>query len=111
MKRLTQHTLTAAAAASLISLGVYAATSNDAIPASPAGVSLTQAIAAAEQQVAGKATRAEYEQSGVSRTWVYDVEVVVGAKVLDVKVDAATGKVISSREDTTDQDDEHDEKD
>jgi uncharacterized membrane protein YkoI len=110
MKRLTKLTLTAVAATSLLSLGVYAA-SNDAIPAATPAISLSQAIAVAEQQAAGKATRAEYEQSGPSRVWVYDVEVSVGAKILDVKVDATTGRVVSTKEDSADQDDEHDEKD
>ena len=111
MNRSTRFSLAAAAATSIISIGVYAAATNDAIPAATPAISLSQAIAAAEQQAAGKAIRAEYEQSGPSRVWVYDIEVVVGAKAFDVKVDATTGKIISFKEDAVDQDDEHDEKD
>ena len=43
--------------------------------------------------------------------WFYDVEVVSGAKVFDVKVDADKGTVISSAEDEMDRDDDHDKKD
>ena len=82
---------------------------NDAVAGPPAKISLTQAIAAAEQQANGKATRAEYEQ--IKTGWAYDVEVVSGAKVFDVRVDADRGTVISSAEDTADRDDEHDKKD
>ena len=70
---------------------------------------LAQAVTAAEQHANGKAIRAEYEQSKPG--WVYDVEVVSGAKVFDVKVDADKGTVISSVEDKADRDDDHDKKD
>lgn len=43
--------------------GAYAAesTENDALAIAGAKISLTQAVTAAEQQVGGKASRAEYE--------------------------------------------------
>ena len=82
---------------------------NDAVAGPPAKISLTQAIATAEQQANGKATRAEYEQTKTG--WAYDVEVVSGAKVFDVRVDADKGTVISSAEDTADRNDEHDNED
>ncbi len=56
-----------------------------------------------------KASRAEYENS--KQGWVYDVEVVSGAKVFDVRVDADKGTVISSAEDKADHDDDHDKRD
>ena len=42
---------------------------------------------------------------------MYDVEVVSGAKVFDVKVDGTKGTVISSVEDKADHDGDHDKKD
>lgn len=89
----------------------YAAKSmeNDAMAITKAKIPMTQAITAAEQHVNGKAARAEYEQT--KGGWAYDVEVVSGTKVFDVKVDADNGTVISSVEDKADHDDDHDKKD
>lgn len=90
---------------------VYAAQSveNDAMAIGKAKIALNQAVAVAEQHANGKATKAEYENS--KQGWVYDVEVVSGTKVFDVKVDADKGTVISSAEDKADRDDDQDEKD
>ena len=74
-----------------------------------AKISLVQAVTVAEQHANGKASQAEFENS--KQGWVYDVEVVSGAKVFDVKIDADKGTVISSAEDKADRDDEHDAKD
>ena len=74
-----------------------------------AKVSMAQAIAAAEQHTSGKAMRAEYENT--KSGWAWDVETVSGAKVFDVRVDAANGTVLSSNADKSDRDDEHDERD
>ena len=65
---------------------------NDAMSISNARIGLGQAVAAAEQHVGGKATHAEYEHH--KGQWVFDVEVVKGASVMDVTVDADNGKVI-----------------
>ena len=73
---------------------------NDALAAVNAKVSLTKAIAAAEQHAAGKATKAEFERG--KQGPVYEVEVVSGGKVFDVKVDAEQGTVVASREDKAD---------
>ena len=83
---------------------------NDAEAVDQATVTLTKAIAAAEQQTGGRAARAEFEHSK-SHGWVYDVEVVAGAKVFDVKVDAKNGSVLASALDVADHDDEHDARD
>ncbi|NDP63527.1 PepSY domain-containing protein [Polaromonas sp.] len=94
-------------------IATYAATrmENDAASLPATKISLSQAVAAAEQQTNGRATRAELEhtKSGI----VFDVEVVSGAKVFDVRVDADKGTVISSAEDKADHenDDDHDKKD
>lgn len=90
----------------------YAASSgmeNDAMAIVNAKTSLVQAVTAAEQHTNGKATHAEYEHS--KQGWIYEVEVVSGAKVFDVKVDADKGTVISSAEDKADRNGDHDEKD
>lgn len=82
---------------------------NDALNITKAKIPLVQAVTTAELHANGKASRAEYENS--KQGWVYDVEVVSGAKVFDVRVDADKGTVISSAEDTADRDDDHDKKD
>ena len=110
MFRYTKTTL-AAAVLAVSSIAAFAATTlgNDAAALPVTKVSLSEAVAAAEQQANGRATRAELEhsKSGI----VYDVEVVSGTKTFDVKVDADKGTVIASTEDKSDRDDEHDEQD
>lgn len=92
-------------------IAAYATTrmENDAVSLPATKISLSQAVAAAEQQANGRATRAELEhtQSGI----FFEVEVVSGAKVFDVRVDADKGTVISSAEDKAEHDDDHDKKD
>jgi uncharacterized membrane protein YkoI len=83
---------------------------NDASRAPAAGVPLAAAIATAEQHVTGKAVRAEYETQKNGQ-WVYDIEVMAGSKVFDVKIDANKGTVIASAEDKVDTDDENDKAD
>ncbi len=114
MKRFHIGTIAAAGTAALLSIGVYAAATgsqNDATAVTQPNISLTQAISAAEQHAKGKASKAEYERGAKRDQWVYDVEIVAGAKVFDVKVDPGTGAVLSSTEDKIDSDDEHDHKD
>lgn len=87
----------------------YAAASgegNDALAAIQAPVSLTQAIAAAEQHANGKATRAEYEHS--RKGAYYEVEVVQGQQVWDVRVDPHKGTVITAALDKADGHDKDD---
>ena len=97
------------AAASTVVYAAAGNTDNDAMAITKAKTSLTQAVTTAEQHANGKAARAEYENS--KHGWVFDVEVVSGSKVFDVKVDSDKGTVISSEEDKADRDDDHDEKD
>jgi len=82
---------------------------NDVLAITQAKIPMTQAITVAEQHARGKAARAEYEHTKAG--WAYDVEVVSGAKVYDVKVHADKGTVISSVEDKADQDDDNDKAD
>ena len=111
MMHSTKLLLAVSTAIMLASAGVLAAGANDALSGPPAAISLSQAVTAAELHVTGKATRVEYEQSRVRGQWVYDVEVIVGAKVFDVRVDSTTGAILPSHEDHADRDDDHDRKD
>jgi len=104
--------LAALAALSATAIGsAYAANSaeNDALAIAGAKIDMTQAVTAAEQHVGGKASRAEYERH--KGQWVFDVEVVKDKKVMDVKVDPMSGKILASAEDKTDHDDGHDKAD
>lgn len=83
-------------------------TENDALGVTRVPVSLLQAVAAAEQSANGKAARAEFEQDKSGPH--YEVEIVSGAKVYDVRIDAASGKVLSSVEDHGDQQEKDDDK-
>ena len=89
----------------------YAAISpeNDALAIETARINMTQAVTTAEQHVGGKAARAEYEKH--KGQWVFDVEVVKGKTVMDVKVDPTSGKIISAAEDKSDRDNVHDKAD
>jgi uncharacterized membrane protein YkoI len=101
--------LAAVAALSATALGgAYAAQSagDDALAIAGAKIGLTQAVIAAEQHVGGKASRAEYERH--KGQWVFDVEVVKGTQVMDVKVDPTSGKVTAADEDRSDHDDDGD---
>ena len=75
---------------------------NDAVAdLAKAKISLNQAVTAAETQAGGKATKAALE--GERGALVFNVEVVAGDnKVVDVKVDANDGKVLSSTPDQAD---------
>ena len=110
MKRKLVVPAAAAALAALVAGAGYAANGeNDALAIAGAKIDLAKAVAAAEQHVGGKASKAEYERH--KGQWVFDIEVVKDKKVMDVKVDAGSGKVISATEDKADQDDDHDEAD
>lgn len=99
--------LAAAAVGSAFAAG--AGGGNDALAVSSAGIGLGQAVATAERQVGGKASKAEYEHH--KGQGVYDVEVVNGKSVTDVKVDAADGRVIEAKADRVDRDDGGDQED
>lgn len=75
---------------------------NDAVTdLAKAKISLGQAVSTAEAQAGGKATRAELD--GERGSVVFNVEVVTAdSKVIDVRVDAVDGKVLSSKQDQSD---------
>ncbi|MGB7755544.1 MAG: PepSY domain-containing protein [Salinisphaera sp.] len=97
--------LTTAATAAYASTG----NENDAVAITNAKISLSQAVQTAEQHAHGRASSAEYENT--SQGWAYDVEVVNGQKVFDVKIDAQDGSVLASSPDHADHDDDGDETD
>ena len=105
-----RYTKTALIAVVLGSLGTasFAAREmhNDALALKQANIGLIQAVTAAEEDVHGKAARAEFEKT--SAGWAWDVEVVQGTKVFDVRVDASNGTVVSSVPDKIDRHDRHD---
>ena len=109
MYRYTRLSLLAVATTGAVAYAANGGMGNDAMAIAKAKIPLTQAVTVAEQHANGKASRAEYENS--KQGWVYDVEVVSGAKVFDVRVDANKGTVISSAEDKADHDDDHDKRD
>lgn len=112
MVRKTSLILLAAAFAAVVTaaLAANAATGNDALAGDKASISLVQAITAAEQHhPGGRATRAEYEHSR-RLGWTYDVEIVSGPQVFDVRIDPQKGTVLSSVEDKADRDREEDER-
>lgn len=65
-----------------------------------AAIPLSQAAQVAATHVGGLVTRAEYEQTKAGMA--FDVEVVKGEKVFDVRVDAKTGAILSSASDKPD---------
>ena len=68
------------------------------VDASKATVTMSQAIATAEQQGGGKATRAQLENE--SGKLLYEVKVAGKDKATEVKVDATDGKVLAMGADT-----------
>jgi uncharacterized membrane protein YkoI len=106
MKRKLLAGAAAAAVAAMIAGGAYAARQQEpeeALAIANAKISLVQAVTAAEQHAGGKAAKAELETSQGRQ--VFDVEVVTAKTVMDVKVDATDGKVLSAVEDAADHDD------
>lgn len=78
---------------------VAPAAAAEAVPAAvaqPAPIGIEQAIAAAQKHHPGSKVK-DIELKGKHGIMVYDIGLVSGWKEYDVKVDAATGKVISSR--------------
>jgi len=91
---------------------VYALDDGSIAPGAPA-ITITQAIATAEQQANGRAIEAELEHG--RRGTYYEVKVVGTSGVHKVYVDAADGKVLASQQKSRlmswlddDDDDDHD---
>ena len=95
---------TAAVLCAAVMSSAYAEKSmeKDSLSINDTKVSMAQAVTTAEQHVGGKAVHAEYEHHKDRST--FDVEVVKDKKIIKVKIDPTSGKVLSSLED---KDDEH----
>jgi uncharacterized membrane protein YkoI len=61
-------------------------------------VTMSQAIATAEQQASGKATHAKLENE--TGKLLYEIKVAAKDKITEVKVDATDGKVLATGADT-----------
>ncbi len=108
MDKLTKYAIVATAIATLGNTAWAAKSSgNDALAIEQAKVLIAQAISVAEKVHSGKASKAEFEHT--KQGWVYEVEVVSGAKVFDVTVDADKGTILSSAEDMADHENGSDE--
>ena len=68
------------------------------IDVSKATVTMSQAVATAEQQAGGKATRAKLENE--TGKLLYEIKVASKDKTTEVKVDAQDGKVLASGAET-----------
>lgn len=68
------------------------------VDASKASVTMSQAVATAEQQAGGKATNAKLENE--TGKLLYEIKVAGKDKVTEVKVDATDGKVLAMGADT-----------
>ena len=108
-----KRTILLAGACAVIATGglglAYAAMApeNDALADAPAlasaKIGLQQAVAIAEGHVGGKAAHAAFGQGpGKRGKAVFEIEVVQGTTVTDVKVDAASGNVLSAVPDDAD---------
>lgn len=84
--------------------------SNELTTAASAKVPLREAVATAEQHLNGKAVRADFETEDNSQG-VYNIEVVTGTKVFDVRIDADKGTVLAANEDKADRDHDDEEAD
>ena len=100
MNQRTRTTLATAAFAALFAGAAQASPQERAAEfaaAQAAQTSLAAAVTTAEAHIpGGKAVEADFSHSHMSG-WVYKVEVLSGAQKFEVRVDPATGKVITSR--------------
>ena len=95
-------TASVATAGGLVYAQQSGGTQNDAMTdLAKTGISLVQAVTAAEQHVGGKASRAELENE--NGRLVYGIEVANNAQTVDVKIDAVNGSVVSAQLDQGDQ--------
>lgn len=88
--------LAAALLAGALAAGGPVLAAEDAGTATAPAVTITQAIATAEQHANGRAVEAELERS--ARGAYYEVKVVGGDGVREIHVDAADGRVLASKE-------------
>lgn len=109
----TRFLAAALVAGALAMAGAVYAWEDDAVGRTAPAVSITQAIATAEQHGNGRAVEAELERGAHGP--YYEVEVVGRDGVREIHVDATDGKVLATREKNRltswlddDDDDDHD---
>jgi len=99
-----------ATAGSLVYARSWSADDDAIADLAKAKITLIQAVVVAEAHASGKATEAELESE--HGTVVYEVEVVTtDNKVFEIKVDAADGKVLSSKQAQSDRGEKDDDED
>ena len=106
-RRTIQISLVATALLSATAFAAMAGTLHDELPAIKAAVeasriSLSQATLLAEAAGPGKAIHAKLSIDPARAA--YDVEILTGESLLDIKIDSRTGALISSSRDTPDRD-------
>ncbi|MBS0564843.1 MAG: PepSY domain-containing protein [Proteobacteria bacterium] len=90
-------------AATLVGVAAHAGSSNDTAEVGlfqKAQQDVGAAIRAAETATGGKAVSAEFSDKGGSGIW--SVETVTGTKRVDLKIDAASGEVIETKDEVAD---------
>lgn len=110
MNRYSKLALVVAAVATVVAGAAYAANGgleSKVTAITKAKIPLIQAVSIAELHSKGKALEAEYKNAITGA--FYEVEVVSGGKIFEVKIDADKGSMISSSEDKAD--DEHESQD
>ncbi|WP_327086462.1 PepSY domain-containing protein [Nonomuraea sp. NBC_01738] len=104
--RITTKVITVTAAALLLAGGGAAAALASGTAAAPK-LDAKQAIDAAQKQAPGAWVRElDYDAARNGRPAVWEVELVNGSTEFEVRLDAASGKVLKTEKDTRDSDDD-----
>ena len=82
-----------------------ATSSSEAVSAMQSKISLTQAIAIAKQNAKGDLVSAEFDYDDDDATSEYEVELVANGTAYEVKIDANTGKVLKTKQESLDKKD------
>ena len=82
-----------------------ATSSSEAVSAMQSKISLTQAIAIAKQNAKGDLVSAEFDYDDDDATSEYEVELVANGTSYEVKIDANTGKVLKTKQESLDKKD------
>ena len=95
----------AAAIAAPVANTKAATSSSEAVSAMQSKISLTQAIAIAKQNAKGDLVSAEFDYDDDDATSEYEVEFVANGTSYEVKIDANTGKVLKTKQESLDKKD------
>lgn len=78
---------------------------SEAVAAAQSKISLEQAIVIGQRTVKGDLVSAEFDQNGYSAGGKYKVKFIANSTEYKVRIDADTGKVLSSKQEKLDKDD------